>query len=120
MYNIVNKMERIEDEVPQTLFSHCKPLLIYCLISLTSHLGHLPHFSRPADSSLICLTFRSLHLLAQTYLDIFEGYFTLGGHGIEAAMAEHADELGGTEMAAGGGGGGGGGSGGRGGGGGGA
>ena len=34
----------------------------------------------------------------ETYWDIFEGYFTLGGHGIERAMIEHADELGGTAV----------------------
>ena len=29
----------------------------------------------------------------ETFWDIFEGYFTLGGHGVEAAMKEHSSEV---------------------------
>jgi hypothetical protein len=31
----------------------------------------------------------------ETYWDIFEGYFALGGKGVNKAQREHADELGG-------------------------
>ena len=29
----------------------------------------------------------------ETFWEVFEGYFTLGGHGVEAAMKEHASEV---------------------------
>ena len=35
----------------------------------------------------------------ETYWDIFEGYFTLGGKGVDKVQREHADELGGKEAA---------------------
>ena len=35
----------------------------------------------------------------ETFWDIFEGYFTLGGHGVEAAMKEHASEVRATRRA---------------------
>eukprot|EP01043_Picozoa_sp_COSAG02_P032812 COSAG02_NODE_2209_length_9497_cov_60.725474_6_plen_125_part_00 len=34
----------------------------------------------------------------ETYWDIFEGYFTLGGKGVDKAQREHADELGGKAV----------------------